>query len=124
MQQSFANAPPRLFQAPEGLWADHAVYEQPAVLLKLPHGCADGLVVTVAVRLRKQPDSEESGPHFGYGRTRGSQVVDMRVHSDSNAVQARGWVIEVGQARYGASSASSAPLGLAPTICLTTLPPW
>jgi hypothetical protein len=50
LQEPLAYTPTGLFQAPEGLGTHDTVYGQPAVLLKLPHGRSDGLVISVAVR--------------------------------------------------------------------------
>jgi hypothetical protein len=53
LQKPFTYAPARLFKAAEGFWADNAVDEEAAVLLKLAHGSPHGLVVGVAVWVRK-----------------------------------------------------------------------
>ncbi len=129
-QDPVAEPPARLVEAAERQWADDAVDGQPALLLEGAYGELDATVVrrsllelleVTGCAVVQQTDPLEQTGDLGDGGTRVPEPED-RVHAGETRPSTVLPVMRAAHAMKSASSLSSAALGRAPTICLTTSP--
>ena len=119
----------RLVERPVGLDADDAVHPQATALLERANGTVDGVIEQVTVRIGQQVEAAELGADLGYDGTRVTAPQDLHrsmlaaLPLPQTGRRGNGDPEDHDQTMHSRSR-SNAALGLAPTMLLTTSPPW